>query len=99
MVKELTAVEEALYQTKNRSPQDPLNYPIKLNNRLSALVSVVSTGDYAPTAQSFEVRDGLIVEIDELLEQQQEILEKGIKKFNAAVRKAKVPAIWVEEEE
>lgn len=44
LFKELTEVEEALYQTKNRSPQDLLNYPIKLNNRLSALVSVASTG-------------------------------------------------------
>jgi hypothetical protein len=97
LIKELTEVEEALYQTKNRSPQDPLNYPIKLNNRLSALVSVASTGDYAPTAQSFEVRDMLIAEIDELLAQQNEVVTKGIKKFNSAIRKAKVPAIWVEE--
>lgn len=97
LVKELTEVEEALYQTKNRSPQDPLNYPIKLNNRLSALVSVASTGDYAPTAQSFEVRDMLIAEIDKLLEQQNEVVDNGIKKFNSAIRKAKVPAIWVEE--
>ena len=97
LVKALTEVEEALYQTKNRSPQDPLNYPIKLNNRLSALVSVASTGDYAPTAQSFEVRDMLIAEIDELLEQQNEVVDNGIKKFNSAIRKAKVPAIWVEE--
>ncbi len=97
LVKSLTEVEEALYQTKNRSPQDPLNYPIKLNNRLSALVSVASTGDYAPTAQSVEVRDMLITEIDELLDQQNEVVAKGIKKFNSAIRKAKVPAIWVEE--
>ena len=97
LVKALTEVEEALYQTKNRSPQDPLNYPIKLNNRLSALVSVASTGDYAPTAQSFEVRDMLIAEIDGLLDQQNEVVDNGIKKFNSAIRKAKVPAIWVEE--
>ncbi|HHS12451.1 MAG TPA: glycosyl hydrolase, partial [bacterium] len=37
ILKRLRAVEEALYQTKNQSRQDPLNYPIRLNNRLSAL--------------------------------------------------------------
>ena len=35
--KKMTAVEEALYQTKNQSNQDPLNYPIRLNNKLAAL--------------------------------------------------------------
>ena len=28
----MTAVEEALYQTKNRSSQDPLNFPVRLND-------------------------------------------------------------------
>jgi photosystem II stability/assembly factor-like uncharacterized protein len=97
LIKELTEVEEALYQTKNQSPQDPLNYPIKLNNRLSGVVGVVSTGDYRPTQQSIEVRDELVAEIDELLTKQNEVVEKGVKKFNSAVRKAKVPAIWVGE--
>jgi len=32
----LTAVEEALHQTKNRASEDPLNFPIKLNNKLAA---------------------------------------------------------------
>ena len=35
-------VEDSLYQTKNRSGQDPLNYPIRLNNRIGALMGVVS---------------------------------------------------------
>jgi hypothetical protein len=39
----------------------------------------------------------LIAEIDELLDPQNEVVAKGIKKFNSAIRKAKVPAIWVEE--
>jgi hypothetical protein len=33
----LTNIEEALYQTKNQSNQDPLNYPIRLNNKLASL--------------------------------------------------------------
>ena len=46
----LTAVEENLYQVRNRSGQDPLNFPIKLNNRIGALGRSVSTGDARPTA-------------------------------------------------
>src|SRR5437762_14223156 len=38
--KNLTSVEESLYQTKNRSSQDPLNFPIRLNNKLAALAGV-----------------------------------------------------------
>src|SRR4029453_14888213 len=51
----LTAVEEELYQTKNQSSQDPLNYPIRLNNKLAALNGVVGGSDFAPTDQTFAV--------------------------------------------
>ena len=42
--KNLSAVEEEIYQVRNQSGQDPLNFPIKLNNRLASLFSVVTTG-------------------------------------------------------
>src|SRR5207249_7358219 len=48
----LAAVEEAIYQVKNRSSQDPLNYPIRLNNKIAALAGVVASAEAAPTAQS-----------------------------------------------
>ena len=51
----LKAVEEDLYQVRNRSGQDPLNFPIKLNNRLAALGSSVATGDARPTDASYVV--------------------------------------------
>ncbi len=51
----LSQVEDSLYQTKNRSGQDPLNYPIRLNNRIGALMGVVSSSDGKPTQQSYEV--------------------------------------------
>jgi hypothetical protein len=40
LITKLTSVEEELYQTKNQSSQDPLNYPIRLNNKLAALTGV-----------------------------------------------------------
>ena len=47
-------VEDSLYQTKNRSGQDPLNYPIRLNNRIGALMGVVASSD--GTADAADVR-------------------------------------------
>ena len=54
-MKPLTAVEEEVYQVKNRSGQDPLNYPIKLNNKIAALSGVVEARDNKPTDQSYAV--------------------------------------------
>ncbi|MEZ5000378.1 MAG: hypothetical protein R2727_06930 [Bacteroidales bacterium] len=36
ILSDLDSIEEALYQVKNRSSQDPLNFPIKLGNKLAA---------------------------------------------------------------
>ena len=53
--KKLSAVEEDVYQVQNRSNQDPLNFPIKLNNKIAALGSSIEHGDGKPTAASYEV--------------------------------------------
>ena len=48
LIKKLTAVEEELYQTKNRASEDPLNFPIKLNNKLAHVLGVVEGSDNRP---------------------------------------------------
>ena len=48
----LTLAEEAIYQTKSKSGQDPLNYPIQLNDKLAGVFSNASTGDFRPTEQA-----------------------------------------------
>jgi hypothetical protein len=53
----MSAIEEDVYQVRNRSGQDPLNFPIKLNNKIAALGSTVQHGDGKPTASSYEVYD------------------------------------------
>ena len=55
VLKPLAAVEEEVYQVRNRSSQDPLNYPIMLNNKIAALAGVVESADNKPTEQSYEV--------------------------------------------
>ena len=90
-------VEEALYQTKNRSNQDPLNFPIRLNNKLSLLTSVVTSADAAPTDPALQVYDDLAGRIDAELGRLKEALEKDLAAFNALVREQEIPAVMVKE--
>jgi photosystem II stability/assembly factor-like uncharacterized protein len=60
----ITAIEEDLYQTKNRSGQDPLNFPIKLGNRISAVRRSLESGDAKPTAGVYKVFAELSKELE-----------------------------------
>ena len=80
--KDLTSIEEALYQTKNRSRQDPLNFPIRLGNKLAALNGAVATGDWKPTDQSYTVRDQLVSAIDAQLRNLELIINDKIPELN-----------------
>jgi len=91
--KDLTEVEQELYQTKNQSGQDPLNYPIKLNNKLAALLSVVQSSDTAPTAQSNQVFEDLATKVNGHLRRLDSLINKEIPAFNKLVRDAAVPAV------
>ena len=91
----LSAIEKALYQTKNKSAQDPLNYPIRLNNRLSGLVGVVSSGDWKPTKQAYAVRELLVGKIDKQLAKLRELRDEELPKLNEDARKAGVPALQI----
>jgi kynureninase len=93
LAKKLTAVEEALYQTKNRASQDPLNYPIRLNNKLAALAGTVASADAAPTAQSYAVYEELAAKIDAELSTLDTVLAEDVPAFNRLVREKDVPAI------
>ena len=64
VVKKMTQVEEDLYQVKNQSAQDPLNFPIKLNNRLASLRRSLENGDARPTDGAYQVFKELSAELD-----------------------------------
>lgn len=93
MLEPMKAVEEALYQTKNRSGQDPLNFPIRLNDKLAGVASTASQGHYQPTDQAYAVRDELVWQIDDELEKLAAVLESRLPAFNALVREAGIPAV------
>ncbi|MCR9265512.1 MAG: glycosyl hydrolase [Flavobacteriaceae bacterium] len=83
----LTEIEEDLYQVKNRSGQDPLNFPIKLNNRFNALQRSIETGDARPTDGAYKVFDELSKELDVHMAKLNETLKKQLPKINAALQK------------
>ena len=82
MITELSAIEENLYQVRNQSSQDPLNFPIKLNNKLASLMRVVESGDYKPTAGSYKVFEELKAELALEINHLDKVLaQKTIKKY------------------
>ena len=85
---QLSALEENLYQVKNQSSQDPLNYPIKLNNRLASLWRSVETGDAKPTAGAYKVSQELTAELDKYMAELDRLMKvKSIKKFVVNTKK------------
>ncbi len=64
LVSRLSVIEAEIYQVKNQSGQDPLNYPIRLNNKIAALAGVAGGGDFKPTAQSYAVFNDLSAQLD-----------------------------------
>jgi photosystem II stability/assembly factor-like uncharacterized protein len=93
--KNLTAIEEALYQTKNQSNQDPLNFPIRLNNKLAALGGVVASAEAAPTAQAYAVYDEVVAGIDAQLQKLAQLMRSDVPAFNQLVRDQNIPAVVV----
>jgi photosystem II stability/assembly factor-like uncharacterized protein len=81
----LTDIEGEIYQHRNRSSQDPLNFPIRLNNKLAALQGVVEAGDGAPTAQSVAVFDDLSTRLDQQIRRLDAALAKEVAAFNATL--------------
>ncbi|MDA9025636.1 glycosyl hydrolase [bacterium] len=80
---EFSKIEKALYQTQNKSGQDPLNFPIKLTNKLAHLNSLVGMGDFPPTEQDIAVKDELTQKINLQLEKFNMLVSNQIKAFNA----------------
>lgn len=85
----ITAIEEDLYQTKNRSGQDPLNFPIKLGNRLSAVRRSLETGDAKPTAGAYKVFEELSKELDGHLQKLDALRNTQLPPLTEKLNKAK----------
>lgn len=96
---QLAEIENALYQTKNRSNQDPLNFPIKLTNKLAHLNSLVGMDDFPPTTQDIEVKNMLTTKINSELEKFDKLLDEEVKQFNKDFNEMDLNYLFVEAEE
>ena len=93
IIKDMSEIEKALYQTKNESRQDPLNFPIRLNNKLGHLASLSGVGNYRPTDSASGFYNEVSSRIDEQLKMLNEILDTRIDEFNQKVKEAEVDAV------
>ena len=89
----LSATEEEIYQIRNQSSQDPLNFPIKLNNRIAALMGVVQSADGRPTRQSYVVLDTLSKALDVQLTAMRGTLSSKLPPVNAELKRLGLPEI------
>jgi photosystem II stability/assembly factor-like uncharacterized protein len=85
--KELTAVEEDVYQVRNQSNQDPLNFPIKTNNRLASLLRVVQAGDGKPLGNVGPIFEDLKAELKAETDRLQRALTAYLPRFNQLVQR------------
>jgi hypothetical protein len=98
MSKKFGEIEKALYQTQNRSGQDPLNFPIRLTNKLAHLNSLATVGDFRPTDQSIAVKNELTAAIEKELAVFDAALEKDITAFNRQFNALQLDYLQVEKE-
>ena len=89
----LEAIEAELYQVNNRASEDPLNFPIRLNNKIAALGSSIASADARPTAQHEAVFRVLSAQLDRELSTLKQTLDAGLAPLNAALQGAGLVAV------
>ena len=99
MMDSVTQKENEVYQTKNQSSQDPLNYPIRLNNKIAALAGVVGNGEYAPTKQSYDVYKELVTKLDAEVAAMNKSIDADLPRLNAILKAAGLPELKKSTEE
>ncbi len=89
----LSTIEEEIYQVRNRANEDPLNFPIKLNNIIAALARTIETGDNPPTDQDYEVFRVLTGRLNAVEGKFDEVLQKDLASYNQLLASHSLPAI------
>ena len=79
---DMSVIENKIHMTKNESRQDPLNYGIRINNRLAFLLADQQRGDYPPTDQAEEVRTVISEELADALFELDVLLKERIDALN-----------------
>ena len=99
IIASLSVVENNIYQTKLQADEDALNFPIKLNNKLGALLGTVQANDLEPTAQSYEVFDDLSAKLKVETDHLNRIVTTDVASFNKLIEDEKIPAVVIRKSE
>jgi photosystem II stability/assembly factor-like uncharacterized protein len=91
----LSAIEEEIYQVRNQSNQDPLNFPIKINNRIASLLRVVNTGDGKPIGNAVPILADLSAELKTQTDRLQEVLLGDVRSFNEQLQRLQLAPLEV----
>jgi hypothetical protein len=85
----LAAIEETVYQVKNQSGQDPLNFPIKTNNRLASLLRVAVSGEGRPTGNVEPIFNDLVQELKAETDRLEKTITSQLPPFNNMLQRIK----------
>ncbi|MCX6315410.1 MAG: hypothetical protein NTX08_11810 [Sphingobacteriales bacterium] len=96
--KQMTAIEEALHQTKAKSGQDVLNYPIRLDDKISGLYDFAASGNTAPARQVVEAFAELSAQAKVQLEKLNQIMNADLVQFNQLARDLALPVIGIKKD-
>jgi hypothetical protein len=75
IISALNSIEETIYQVKNQSGQDPLNFPIRLNNKIASLQRIVESGESKPTDDSYKIFTVLSGELSNTLKELDKVMD------------------------
>ncbi|MEZ4946723.1 MAG: glycosyl hydrolase [Cyclobacteriaceae bacterium] len=95
---ELTVIENNIHQTKNEASQDPLNFGVKLNNRLAFLMYEQGTGDFPPTQQAEQVRVELSNQIDGELKKLDALIDSNVSTINEMIKEKGIEMVMIKKE-
>ena len=84
----LHATEDSVYQTKNQSGEDPLNFPVRLNNQIAALMGFVQSGDRRPPPQAYQVFETVSPKLDTQLGRYNKSVKLYLERINALLKAA-----------
>ena len=90
---DISVIENNIHMTKNQSRQDPLNFGIRINNRIAFLLADSQRGDYPPTDQSKEFFSQVKEELDIEIINLKAIIEKHSNKIEDYLKKNKIELI------
>ena len=96
--KQMTVIEDALHQTKAKSGQDVLNFPIRLDDKISGLYDFASSGNNAPAKQVIDAYAELSGQANVQLDKLKKIMEEDLLKFNQLIREKALPVIGIKKE-